>query len=142
MRGRSDYMRDYEYLISIALRDKLKESIKGRVFCKVEYDYLYISIQTRELDRFEYKVYDFADKLITGRLIVDEIAATVVANYKKYILAYFTYSAVTSSLFLNCTYPQLRLFHHKWFSTGRPIPPYSPNTFTRFGSNRNISGAG
>lgn len=84
-------MRDYEYLISIALRDKLKESIKGRVFCKVEYDYLYISIQTRELDRFEYKVYDFADKLITGRLIVDEIAATVVANYKKYILAYFTY---------------------------------------------------
>lgn len=44
-------MRDYEYLISIALRDKL----------------------------------------ITGRLIVDEIAATVVANYKKYILAYFTY---------------------------------------------------
>lgn len=47
-------MRDYEYLISIALRDKLKESI-------------------------------------TGRLIVDEIAATVVANYKKYILAYFTY---------------------------------------------------
>lgn len=68
-------MRDYEYLISIALRDKLKESIKGRVFCKVEYDYLYI----------------FADKLITGRLIVDEIAATVVANYKKYILAYFTY---------------------------------------------------
>ena len=48
-------MRDYEYLISIALRDKLKESIKGRVFCKVEYDYLYISIQTRELDRFEYR---------------------------------------------------------------------------------------
>ncbi len=84
-------MRDYEYLFSMALRDKLKESIKGRVFCKVENDYLYISIKTRELDRFEYKVYDFADKLITGRLIVEKIAANVVADYKKYVLAYFTY---------------------------------------------------
>lgn len=84
-------MRDYEYLFSIALQDKLKESIKGRVFCKVENDYLYISVQTKELDRYEYKVYDFAEKLIYGRLVVDEIAANVVKNYKRYVMAYFTY---------------------------------------------------
>lgn len=87
----SDYMLDYEYLVSIALRDKLKEKIKGRVFCAVKYDKLYISIKTRELDGFEYYIHDFAKRLVSGRLVVDEIAETVVANYKKYIMAYFTY---------------------------------------------------
>ena len=52
---------------------------------------LYISVQTKELDRYEYKVYDFAEKLIYGRLVVDEIAANVVKNYKRYVMAYFTY---------------------------------------------------
>lgn len=84
-------MLDYEYLVSIALRDKLKEKVKGHVFCAVRHNELYISIKTRELDRYVYKVYDFAEKLVSGKLIVDEIADTVVANYKKYVMAYFTY---------------------------------------------------
>ena len=47
-------MQDYEYFIAISLRDKLKEMVKGRVFCEVQNDQLYIEIRTEELGIYKY----------------------------------------------------------------------------------------
>lgn len=55
-------MQEYEYLFSNTLHEKLKEKIKGKIFCKVIDDILIVDIDTRENIDFGYTVSDFAEK--------------------------------------------------------------------------------
>ena len=82
-------MQDYEYFIAISLRDKLKEMVKGRVFCEVQNDQLYIEIRTEELGIYKYYLENFSENLTKGSLSVDDISVKIVSDYRKFILGRF-----------------------------------------------------
>ena len=82
-------MQDYEYFIAISLRDKLKEMVKGRVFCEVQNDQLYIEIRTEELGIYKYYLENFSENLTKGSLSVDDISVKIVGDYRKFILGRF-----------------------------------------------------
>lgn len=83
-------MVDYEYLFATNLHQKLKETIKGKIFCAIKDDHLYVSIETKEIGKYEYTLNNsFADDLIHGQISADNVAIEVVNDYRKYIIRQF-----------------------------------------------------
>lgn len=83
-------MIDYEYLFVTNLHQKLKEAIKGKVFCAIKDDHLYISIETKEIGKYEYMLdSSFADDLIHGQISTDNVTEVVVRDYRSYIIRRF-----------------------------------------------------
>jgi hypothetical protein len=84
-------MQEYEYLFSKSLHEKLKETIKASIFCKVIDDILIVDITTKEGIDFGYACTNFSEKLqlkqITQESIVDEICG----KFKKKIVNTFFY---------------------------------------------------
>ena len=83
-------MVDYEYLFATNLHQKLKEIIKGKVFCAIKDDHLYVSIETKEIGKYEYTLNSsFADDLIHGRISTDNVIEVVVREYRSYVIQHF-----------------------------------------------------
>ena len=83
-------MVDYEYLFSTNLHQKLKEIVKGKVFCAIKDDHLYVSIETKEIGKYEYMLNSsFADDLIHGQILTDNVVDVVVREYRSYVIQHF-----------------------------------------------------
>lgn len=83
-------MVDYEYLFATNLHQKLKEIVKGKVFCAIKDDHLYVSIETKEIGKYEYMLNSsFADDLIHGRISTDNVIEVVVREYRSYVIQHF-----------------------------------------------------
>ena len=83
-------MVDYEYLFATNLHQKLKEIVKGKVFCVIKDDHLYVSIETKEIGKYEYTINNsFADDLIHGQISTDNVAEVVVRDYRNYVIRQF-----------------------------------------------------
>ena len=82
---------EYEYLFTKGLYDKLKEKIKGRVFCKVIDDILVVDIHTREGIDFGYTVMNFAEKMMTKQITQEAIVEEICAKFKRKIVNTFFY---------------------------------------------------
>ena len=83
-------MVDYEYLFATNLHQKLKEIIKGKVFCAIKDDHLYVSIETKEIGKYEYMLNSsFADDLIHGQILTDNVVEVVVREYRNYVIQHF-----------------------------------------------------
>lgn len=83
-------MVNYEYLFTTTLHQKLKEIIKGKVFCAIKEDHLYVSIETKEIGKYEYTINSsFADDLIRGQISTDNVAEVVVREYRSYVIRQF-----------------------------------------------------
>ena len=95
-------MTDYEYQIAINLRDKLKEIVKGRVFCEVNDDCLHVEITTKELDTYKYDLKNFSNIFVTGYLSIREISQGIIADYKRFVLRSFFKYWFKREVLLNC----------------------------------------
>ena len=83
-------MVDYEYLFATNLYQKLKEIVKGKVFCAIKDDHLYVSIETKEIGKYEYTLNSsFADDLIHGQISTDNVVKVVVREYRSYVIQHF-----------------------------------------------------
>lgn len=83
-------MVDYEYLFATNLHQKLKEIVKGKVFCAIKDDHLYVSIETKEIGKYEYTLNSsFANDLIHGRISTDNVVEVVVREYRSYVIQHF-----------------------------------------------------
>lgn len=82
---------EYEYLYTKGLYEKLKEKIKGRVFCKVIDNVLIVDIHTRENIDFGYTVIDFAEKMRTGQITQGSIVEEICVKFKKKVVNTFFY---------------------------------------------------
>ena len=83
-------MVDYEYLFATNLHQKLKEIVKGKVFCAIKDDHLYVSIETKEIGKYEYTLNSsFADDLIHGKISTDNVVEVVVREYRSYVIQHF-----------------------------------------------------
>ena len=83
-------MVDYEYLFATNLHQKLKEAIKGKVFCAIKHDHVYVSVETKEIGKYEYTLNSsFADDLIHGQISTDNVAEVVVRDYRSYVIRQF-----------------------------------------------------
>lgn len=83
-------MVDYEYLFTTNLHQKLKKTIKGKVFCAIKDDHLYVSIETKEIGKYEYTINsNFADDLIHSQISTDNVAEVVVRDYRSYVIRQF-----------------------------------------------------
>ena len=83
-------MVDYEYLFATNLHQKLKEIVKGKVFCAIKNDHLYVSIETKEIGKYEYTLNSsFADDLIHGQISTDNVVEVVVREYRSYVIQHF-----------------------------------------------------
>ena len=83
-------MVDYEYLFATNLHQKLKEIVKGKVFCTIKDDHLYVSIETKEIGKYEYTLNSsFADELIHGQISTDNVVEVVVREYRSYVIQHF-----------------------------------------------------
>ena len=83
-------MVDYEYLFATNLHQKLKEIVKGKVFCAIKDDHLYVSIETKEIGKYEYMLNSsFADDLIHGQISTDNVVEVVVREYRNYVIQHF-----------------------------------------------------
>lgn len=83
-------MVDYEYLFATNLHQKLKEIVKGKVFCAIKDDHLYVSIETKEIGKYEYTMNNsFSDNLINGRISTDNVVEVVVREYRSYVIRQF-----------------------------------------------------
>lgn len=75
---------ELDYIFSVELHKKLKEKIRGRVFCKVENDVLHIRIDMDDL-WFETEYDDLAKRVCFG-LTTDYIAYEVCQKYEKFLI--------------------------------------------------------
>ncbi len=75
---------ELDYIFSIELHKKLKEKIRGRIFCKVENDALHIRIDMDDL-WFETE-YDNLAKRVCFGLTSDYIAYEVCQKYEKFLI--------------------------------------------------------
>ena len=83
-------MVDYEYLFATNLLQKLKEIVKGKVFCAIKDDHLYVSIETKEIGKYEYTMNNsFSDDLINGRISTDNVVDIVAREYRSYVIQHF-----------------------------------------------------
>ena len=83
-------MVDYEYLFATNLHQKLKEIVKGKVCCAIKDDHLYVSIETKEIGKYEYTMNNsFADDLIHGQISTDNVSEVVVREYRSYVIQHF-----------------------------------------------------
>lgn len=80
-------MTDYETLIADSVYQKLNQSVKGYVSCRVSNDILYIEVKNLNMI-YRHMVPDIADKILYGLdtdIMVDEICKT----YRKFIIKKF-----------------------------------------------------
>ena len=83
-------MVDYEYLFATNLHQKQKEIVKGKVFCAIKDDHLYVSIETKEIGKYEYTMNNsFSDDLINGRISTDNVVDIVAREYRSYVIQHF-----------------------------------------------------
>ena len=82
---------EYEYLFSKNLHEKLKETIKASIFCKVIDDVLVVDITTKEGIDFGYAVRDFSEKLQLGQITQESVVEEIVGKYRRKILNTFFY---------------------------------------------------
>lgn len=82
---------EYEYLFSKSLHEKLKEKIKGKIFCKVIDNTLVVNIETREGISHGMFIDDFAERLRSGLLHHEWIADMLVKEYRAKVLERFFY---------------------------------------------------
>ena len=83
-------MLNYEYLFIMALRDKLKERIKGRVYCEIKDDHLHVEITTKEIGKFEYAmVSNFSEDFINGNISVRTATTDITSDYRNWIYNHF-----------------------------------------------------
>lgn len=83
-------MKDYEEIFATSLHTKLKEKIKGKIYCRIRNDQLYVSIENVNIKKFEVTVDNFATKLIYGFSVVD-VANEVISKYTRYVHKYYFY---------------------------------------------------
>ena len=78
-------MKDYEYLFAMAVQQKLKKQIIGKIFVKVNCDdELIIEIKNGDTE-FRSVITNFSDKIING-YPSDYAVYEIVNEYKKFIL--------------------------------------------------------
>ena len=83
-------MAAYASLFATNLHQKLKEIVKGKVFCAIKNDHLYVSIETKEIGKYEYTMNNsFSDDLINGRILTDNVVDIVAREYRSYIMQHF-----------------------------------------------------
>lgn len=82
---------EYEYLFTKTLHEKLKERIKGKVFCKVIDDTLVIDIETREGINYGLLISNFVERIQIGEMTHDGVIEKVIKEYKKKVLSTFFY---------------------------------------------------
>ena len=83
-------MVDYEYLFATNLHQKLQEIVKGKVFCGIKDDDVYVSSETKEMGKQEYTMNNsFSDDLINGRISTDNVVDIVAREYRSYVIQHF-----------------------------------------------------
>lgn len=82
-------MLDYEYIFAKNLHEKLKQTIKGGIYCSVnENDQLYVKIINDGDLKFELYIYDISEKIVNG-YSTDYALYEIMQKYKKFILHRF-----------------------------------------------------
>lgn len=77
-------LQEHEYVFCLALHEKLKEKIRGKVYTTVKDDVLIVEIHMGRTDFI--KTFDnFTDKLHFG-LATDDIVIAIVSAYKKFLI--------------------------------------------------------
>lgn len=82
---------EYEFLFTKSLHEKLKERIKGHIFCKVIDDTLVVNIDTREGVDYGLCISDFANRIRLKEISQETLIDDIVKNYKKKVLEIFFY---------------------------------------------------
>ena len=78
-------MKDYEYLFTRTLHQKLKEKIIGKIFVTVNHDdELRVEIESFGDFTFRTKLDNFSDRILNG-LTTDYVAYDIVKQYKSFI---------------------------------------------------------
>lgn len=86
---RSNDMLDYEYLFTTNLHSKLKGTIKGSIFVKVnENDSLIVEIKRRDGNNFGVSFTDFSNRIVNG-FTTEYAVYEVVRKYKKFVMSQF-----------------------------------------------------
>lgn len=80
-------MKDYEYELSMALQQKLKKVIKGRIFVNVFRDTLIVQITNPQNYEWEYTLEKFSGLVVTGEFSSAEIAKDIITKYKRNIIS-------------------------------------------------------
>lgn len=64
--------------------------LKVKVFCAIKDDHLYVSIETKEIGKYEYTMNNsFSDDLINGRISTDNVVDIVAREYRSYVIQHF-----------------------------------------------------
>lgn len=81
---------DIRWLFSTVVHAKLKQRIKGKIFCRVYGDTLKITIESIGGVSYTMEIDDFAEKVING-YTADYAAHEVVNGFKKHLQETFFY---------------------------------------------------
>lgn len=78
-------MMDYEYLFAMTLHQKLRERVKGSVFCVVnQNNILVVQIKSRGDWKFTMEYDNFAERFLNG-LTTDYAMYEILSKYKNFI---------------------------------------------------------
>ena len=80
---------EYEYLFTKGLHERLKEKIKGKIFCKVINDILVVNIHTKEGLDYGFTLDNFARELQVGGLAAESVMDMIVNEYRREVLKRF-----------------------------------------------------
>ncbi len=80
-------MEEYESLFCMALHNRLKEKLIGKVYCEVnESDQLYVSITSYQNVKWEYRLDNFSRRIQLVQITSDGVANDIIKKYKGIIL--------------------------------------------------------
>lgn len=78
-------MMDYEQLFAMNLHQKLRERVKGKVFCEVtQNNLLVVEIKSRGDWKFSMEFDNFSDRFLNG-FTTDYAMCDVLSKYRKFI---------------------------------------------------------
>lgn len=78
-------MMDYEYLFSMNLRQKLRERVIGKIYCKVnEENELYIKIESLGDLKFSMTINNFSERILNG-YSTEYAVYEVMSKYEKFV---------------------------------------------------------
>ena len=81
---------ELKYLFSVALHEKLKRKIKGKIFCKVYGEKLIITIEKIGGITYTMTIHDFSDKVLNG-YTTDYALYEILKEYHSFISKTFFY---------------------------------------------------
>lgn len=82
-------MLDYEYLFSNNLYERLKKTIKGGIFVKInDNDNLVVKIKRKDGNNFDVSFTDFSNRILNG-FTTEYAAYEVTKKYQRFVIQQF-----------------------------------------------------